>query len=692
MAGFGYGFGSQKGRRPKGGKGKDPVPVGPMEPGASWNGTAGSGFGTPPSDPTRTKAKPAMRLIVPPNQYFTDTLTIGVAAAANDRGSLLNNLGLTKVTCHFEGASRDISAPTFRTFTDSNGNNVTYYAWWITIAKPASTAGHAHVYFEAVPADNTMQNRVIGPYQFSPVATLYDFDVTVALTSGADYNGANCIQSAMIAFKNGLYKNGRITIIESGTTYDIANSVPTYAPDGYLLIEPANGVSATFSKATRSTGTSAQFRSRLDRLWLRNLTFEMENVSHIRNEGTGEHVAEGCTFQNAATRENLWHGGVRELANVIDDAPYFLECTFSDLNEAFRGASLARGCTATNGYKDIFSGCKCWVGNTVDDWTSEFFWQEMTAFTVQYTGAGSNATIEVSGNGNSSSRTYTVKVDTGGGLAIPSGGQFTVSGTVADFFNDTGKTRFSDVVDWLNGVIAGDDTNTLADFSATLSDNTRRAVYASLAGGKATTIAPQVCTSAIPIYSTIDLHGDVATPDGVSENILGYNNKITNNVTQWLLSATNNRDFIYFNNILQQRDDPYGVVVQAFNNAQSQSHVVIAHWSVTGLAMGMRTDTTYNGDSYCAYLNNVAVDLDFSGAVDNDVTIDGNHLFTGATPASTGTNQTTGGTKATLFTDEANGDLTPAGDLLTNLKTPAVQYDLAGNERSATDAAGALST
>ena len=61
-----------------------------LEPSAGWNGTAATGFGgaygAVPTDPTRTTAKPALRLLVPPGQRFTDTLVVGVAAAANNAG------------------------------------------------------------------------------------------------------------------------------------------------------------------------------------------------------------------------------------------------------------------------------------------------------------------------------------------------------------------------------------------------------------------------------------------------------------------------------------------------------------------------------------------------------------------------------------------------------------------------------
>ena len=134
----------------------NPQPPASVEPSAGWNGTAATGFGgaygAVPTDPTRTTAKPALRLLVPPGQFFTDTLVVGVAAAANNDGSMANN-GLSGVTFHFEGNTAVVSEPTLRTFADANGNNVTYLGQWVTLKKPTGTSGEAQLYVTATPAD-----------------------------------------------------------------------------------------------------------------------------------------------------------------------------------------------------------------------------------------------------------------------------------------------------------------------------------------------------------------------------------------------------------------------------------------------------------------------------------------------------------------------------------------------------------
>ena len=134
----------------------------------------------------RTTAKPAIRLLVLPNQFFDGELLVGVYAGANDGGSLYTNMGLSHVTLHFEGTSTSITQPSLATFNDANGNPVTYFGWWAKLQKPAGISGEAQLYFEAVPRDTSMQSRVIGPYSFFPhnvfpaTGTLHDYELAVA--------------------------------------------------------------------------------------------------------------------------------------------------------------------------------------------------------------------------------------------------------------------------------------------------------------------------------------------------------------------------------------------------------------------------------------------------------------------------------------------------------------------------------
>ena len=155
-----------------------------LAPQASWTGMAGSGFATTPVDPVRTTAKPALRLLTPPFQWFTDTLDVGVVAAANDSGSMLNTLGIAEVSFYFEGNSVKVLAPSWHVIDTAVGPR-RYFGWWVRLKKPPLKSGDGHLYVEAVARDVTMQKRVIGPYVFSPRAVQHDAYLSVTPSAAA---------------------------------------------------------------------------------------------------------------------------------------------------------------------------------------------------------------------------------------------------------------------------------------------------------------------------------------------------------------------------------------------------------------------------------------------------------------------------------------------------------------------------
>lgn len=175
MAGFGFGYGPSLASRMRPATTK----LTGIVPGEGWTGIAGSGFQSVPVDPVRTVGKPAMRLLVPPNQVYTDRMVVGVYAGANNGGTLIDNMGLEKVVVHFEGRVIDIAEPSLQSFNDANGNAVSYFGWWIELRRDGRN-GAANLYFEAVPKDPELQRRVMGPYAFFPQTEMHDYTVTVA--------------------------------------------------------------------------------------------------------------------------------------------------------------------------------------------------------------------------------------------------------------------------------------------------------------------------------------------------------------------------------------------------------------------------------------------------------------------------------------------------------------------------------
>jgi hypothetical protein len=355
-----------------------------IEPGTDWNGTAGSGFAFAPTDPTRATAKPACRLMVPPNQYFTDRLLVGVQAGANNQGTLGATWGLEKVSFHFEGNVVDVTSPTWQTFTDANGVPVTYFGWWCWLKKPAATAGHANLYIEAVPLDGTMQNRVIGPYQFSPVATLHDYQLTIAPSlsevTGERYQNP---VAAMNYLRIQAAQNPRIHFVEDWTgntnglviNYDIGGA-------GWLTITAEPGVTATWEMPTSPdvefNNTNLRLQTRYTRICYRgsNIVFDMKNVSNytVTGAATGRWF-DGCTFTTSdpAGARALVRGRPRSGAPFATSGFWFTEVFMEYLGDPLNGAALARGCVAREGYRDAMAAIACSVGTRIEEHDSSFW-------------------------------------------------------------------------------------------------------------------------------------------------------------------------------------------------------------------------------------------------------------------------------------------------------------------------------
>ncbi|WP_271079219.1 hypothetical protein [Aurantiacibacter sp. MUD61] len=687
MAGFGFGFGARQ-RRPGSG-----AKLPELEPSAAWTGLAGSGFATAPADPVRTTAKPVMRSLVPPNQYFTDSLMVGVMAAANNQGKLLDNLGLQKVVIHYEGENFDITAPSFQSFERYDGTTYQVLGWWAKLNKPANTAGHAHVYFEAVPQDPTMQSRVIGPLQFSPSDILHDWSATIAIDGSGDYaNVFDAVQAAKAANA----QNPLCTFTRSGS-YDIAGGVPNYSGAGYLTFACADGVSVEFAKPGYTSDAAMQMRPRFDGLWFRGrgFTFDFAYVSELYHESQvsspfaagRSHVFEGVRFTrslapDALIRKALPGGGV---AWSVRGSPWFLECDIHNMQDPAMAASLYRGCTFRDGFHDVAYGAACVIGCTVEGWSSEAYRTPVPALQLQYNGTAASATVSLSGINGAGSRTLTIKED---GAAIAS---LTLQGSEAAFLTDTNYS-VQNVVDWLSAQ---------AGWSAMLTDNSRYAVLltdGSAGYGAFTDLAAK--SAPLQLYTAFDLHTDFYQKDAfnLTENVIVYGNSGIGVDAQMLMVGGNEtRDWLIANNALDTAgatlDNPGGVTLRS-QFSKAHSHVIFAHNSYPRQQLWLRTGGAsirgYDPDAYCLVANNALADLQWDiGGPNSAVTISDNHLHAGA--IGTGDlGEAKSGDAASLFADHASGVFAPAGDLLGIPATPSLPYDLRGKKRGAMAAKGAL--
>ena len=657
MGRYGLGFGAlSSARGTRGGSPADTASL--IGPSASWTGTAGSGFASPPVDPVRTTAKPAMRIITPPRQAFTDRLIVGVVAGANDEGTLINNLGIDKVTVHFEGNSIDISAPTLRSFADANGETVQYFGWWAVLQNPGSTSGTAHVYFEAVPRDATMQRRVMGPYAFLPRAMLYDAQLEVDSTQAASGLRFQTMLTALDHVRSNALEHPLITIT-GGSAYDLEQSDFPYQVPGLITVKAT--VPVTFTRQTDDDGSFRPRRGPL-RFMGENITFDFVRASNLYTEpGAHAHWLDGVNITNSAGRDSLrWKAPRNLLAFLIRERGWMTECNVTNMWAGGMNCSLVRGCVFSNSWSDLFTASDCVIGNTANGLDSTFYRTYLNA--INGTGPA-NSTLAMSGTNSQNNRVLTAKVGT------TTVGTFTVQTGFTAFTADTNYTVES-VVAWLNS---------LSGWSATADDTTRFA--AALQADNTVGAWSMNTAGAFLVKTFFDTHADLFQHNG--ENFYLAGNSGTGIAAQnFFLDDADSRDIVYINN--------------SFDNTQTgnlsqlsypQSHVVIAHNTHTGQGLALRNDfggaLKYNPDAYCLIANNAFSTLAWSNpsAGDADLVIAFNHLNGGAAVPQGALGTSVGGSALGNFADAAMGDFTPQGALLAFPKPPTVRYDARNNAR-----------
>ena len=714
MPGFGFGFGltSSKNARGNGGGPHSPVlPV--LQPAEDWDGSPGTGFANAPIDPLRNTAKPAMRLLVPPKQFFTDRCLVGVAAMANDNGSMLNKLGLEKVIVHYEGSTAEISAPSSPTFDDANGMPVSYHGWWAELSFDGRE-GEAELYFEAVPSDSSMQNRIIGPYTFNPAVQMHDLELHVVPSSpeiaGLQYQ---TLYGATLYAKQQRMQNPLIVIDEAGI-YDIGDQFYSHwGMRGYCNIE----ASVPDVRIGKPGGYVSDVATKLDpnRMPLHikggniALDFAFMRLETAATVGLADHWLDGCDMINRNGRDGLVRGGPNtDVAYTIRGNPWMTEVNASDVHFAATGANLARGCLFSRAAQDIVTGGNCIIDCDIQDHSNAEWNTHYPAFTVEYTGPEPTATL--SRSGGTEGHWPSGPGGTGGQYTASWGNStavFNVGNGTEDFYTGTKGDGywFADVVDWLN---------TLPDWSATLSAEMtaadRRACTGELdgtkgqgfGGGGNSGMPADVKTAALTIYSFFDKHGDFYQhAAGHKENVIVANNTLYGaDVQAIFLSPINNgsgRDMMFVNNIfmLDPTDGaPLIAASQLGRTNVSHGHVVIAHNSFVDQELWFRTDNAgYDIDSYCLVANNVLPSVKWIGGTpDPDLVLADNHLFAGAVDPANATGTTVGGTYATLFEDALAGNFTPAAELLSAEGKPVVKLDNAGSDRGNRSSPGAVAS
>jgi hypothetical protein len=701
-------------------------PLQTIQPSAAWTGTAGSGFVITPTDPVRITAKPAVRLLVPPNQYFTDTLDVGVIAMANDGGTLRPNFGIDNVRFLFEGNEVTVTDPGFHTIQTQRGPR-TYFGWWVRLKKPAGTSGQAHLYIEATARDTIMQKRVIGPYLFSPNNVLYTHSVEVAPSlseiTGQRYQTLN---AAVTWLNQQAAPNGLVTITQAGfyeLTVGSTSGVPGHTqltfdrrnlPGRLNITASVPGVvigRANYTNDAAAIINDGRFKLRF---FGPNLSLDYRRVRQVwgttNNEGAN-HWLDGINLINTHPEgvHGLWRGIWREQIPAVRSWPWLTEVNATDVTGVGYNCSLVRGCDIDNAANDVFNDSLCCVNNVVHEQTQALLRQELNAFTVTYTGPEATATISRLGGADGSgtdggiwnvtigSTTYTY--DTG---RVPTNDTYLpgVPGYPPAYrgADAVGGYWFSDVVAWLN---------TLPNVTATLLlDENDPFEKRCASGGSLPGSLSQGFTNANiknttrTIVSMFDVHSDVYQQvGGTAENIIFAFNLVEYAEAQLIFlspatgSPRGQRDVFFVANALVGDG---GVLLSQLGRPETAthtaSHLVIAHNTLPNQGFLVRRHTSGNlvCDTYTMFKNNVFRTMAIEGnVVIPNLTIDGVRLHTGGSAPPGSTNVNIGGNQNTLFVDFAAKDLRPAGELAQVGRPSALPYDIQGAAYPANAALGA---
>ncbi len=686
------------------------APTGPVGPGSTWNGTPLSG-GTPPSDPTRTTAKPAVHWLFPSDLRLVNNLVIGVDADA--RG------GVRQVDFWVEGAVYSIATPAISNDTDANGQTRTRYGYWITLDatkfRAISTTGSARIFATAIPNDPTMQSRTIGITSGDAVADNFrgdyamvvypraaanDWIKTVA-PSGADYT---TIATAIAAARAASAEAPLITITATGA-YELANAADNYANGkGFCTITTSSGVTATLGRAaafTPNSPASWPWTPGWDGIEFRGsgVVFDQRNWSTIAFTAKPGWF-NGCKFTNSigTLYSYYWNGSIHPGFGA-NNSNYWDDVTVERVSRqgAVSDQRYVRGCTFNQWSADLFTGTQYVAGNYVRYFDTTFFigtFQGVLNFVGLRINGPANATVS-----------KTAGDAQGGSLLLRVSGATVATIPLGFYGNDTNPT-IDAVVTAINAFGAG------WTASAQNGRGTMRPSLLGAAGNNASTFTDVVASATLDLNSGTDIHADWwqgYTGGATRENVI-----IRNNTTRdagattalnavLFMDATLSQDFIVKGNVWT---GDYGTTSVG---GTAISHLVFENNSIEAAVTRIQSPT---GDqTYSSFKNNTIGLLAYNAAgtwvgdapwINNEYMIaNGNSAISGGsnsgnfTVANPGGNQTTN--FRTLFVDYANGDYRPApggalfGTSNANLKPRVNPYDGRGGAIAASDVVGARS-
>ena len=661
--------------------------LGTVTTGVNWDGTAGSGFSSVPTDPVQTDSKPVCRLLVPDRQTITKSMVIGAFALASLDGSMAENSGLSHVNIHCEGGVVRVDEPTLRTFHRYDGRTYQRLGWWARVKRPSGTSGTADVYIEAVPADPDKQTRIEGPFPFEMHDTEHDFEVTVNSAGGADYTN----MSDALSYLRLQGADRPLIKITGGSTYTVGAAGAIYAGKGRCKITA--DVPVTFKDSAPSlAGDFTRFRPQYDRLHFqgKNITIDfVETLEFYSEDENRHHWLDRVRIRQSRGREDLWRKIPRNIIPALfRHGAIFTDCYITDVNDWGDKTPLARGNITFETFGDALQGAKAAFNNEIEDHSCLFYYTNVDAIDIRYTGTGSTPQVSFPGANGANGKDFTLHVN-GGDVA-----SFEVLVGEQDFRDDTNYTVQS-VADFINAQ---------ADWSATVLDDSRAAAFltkpGSTNGSGFSNLDVGVGGLVLPTH--FDLHADIYQLPQLAEverNIVFDGNRGWLIRAQlYLVQATGDIQDAYFGNdawhtILDSGDEE-------LRSQMSGDHrnVIFAHISMGTQRWTTREDGSgdgqYTADADCMITNCFCRDIlpAGGGAFPANLVVKDNHIW-GVNVGGTGdTGTTEGGDWETNQADPANGDFTPTGDLESNIVVPAVFRDMLSDKFPAVAAKGAVAS
>ncbi len=707
-----------------------PVPPvsGQLTPSAQWDGTAASGFASLPTDPLRTTAKPALRLITPPNRHFTNSIDVIAVAAANNNGTLGADWGIEAVDFLYEGNNERVNAPEWHSINTERGFRL-YFGWRVRLGKPATAMrGAAQLYMRAIPRDATMQSRVMGPYNFSPADTQHDLALTIApsqpviagkryqtLHAAASYARSQNAQNPLFtATEPGIYNCDGPTI--SPSARDITGRYTFRAGDGITGVIFGKNPDYVFDGDDNSRKLDSQ------QTWWHiagsNLTCDWRNVTSLGAPVLTEapwHWMDGVTITSSDPRgkNELQRGrSPQRTSQLVEGEAWMTEVFVTGMSTPFARCGLVRGCVGIDIAQDVFSNSLCVVNSETSQHDQTFFNGDTSAFTVQYAGAEPIATLSRSG-GNMGTNgglwtaiigatTYTFDTGTGGVDYFnnaPGGGYRGTDGV--------GGYTVGDVIDWLNA---------LPDVTATLTPGFERdervACASSLVGlkgqgfgGGANQNNAIDLRNATTIVWNVNTHGDwYQHAAGRLENVIFAFNRGWDLHTQPVFlspilsnGVASTRDVFFIGNSHANDEEitddfDYSGSTSSIKRPQELGHVVFAHNTFANSGMLINTsqmaDEGYSLLTNCSYERFVwQDDVPLAG-----FTVQNSGIHSSALVPPGVTKMFQLGAKDTLYANRLTGDFTPSGLARTLGFAPAITSDKNRIDYPALAAVGAFAT